>query len=285
MAKRALSGVDDVTRAAIDISRGALDRRVPIKGNRDEIDRLAEAFNHMVDRVQALIGQMKEITENIAHDLRSPITRMRGVARPLLAGDEGAGEHAAMAGTIVEECDRLLSMINTMLDISEAEAGLTRLQSQDVDLAKLLHDVCDLYQPLAEDRHVEMVIDTPDSLPLSADRAKLQRVFANLLDNALKYTHPDGRVRISAAGDKNVMEVTVEDSGDGIGEEDLSHIFDRSSEGRKADPRRGTVLASAWPGIRPRSRRHDNRKQSNRPRVPVYRQAAPTAARSVMCGL
>jgi len=134
MAKRALSGVEEVTRAAIDITNGALDRRVPVTGRQDEIDLLAETFNTMVGRIQGLIGQMGEITENIAHDLRSPITRMRGIAEMSLTAKNSDEEHVAMAGSIIEECDRLLGMINTMLDISEAESGLMKLNEQNVDL-------------------------------------------------------------------------------------------------------------------------------------------------------
>lgn len=242
MAKRALSGVDAVTRTAVDIANGALDRRVPVKGNRDEIDRLAVSFNHMVDRVQAVIKQMKEITENIAHDLRSPITRMRGIAELTLRDDNTADERAALAGTVIEECDRLLSMINTMLDISEAEAGLSMLQRQEIDLVKLLRDVCDLYEPLAKDRNITLTVDVPDTLILVGDRPKLQRVFANLLDNALKYTHKEGHVRISAATDGVFAEIAVEDSGEGIGEEDLAHIFDRFYRGEKSRPATGNGL-------------------------------------------
>ena len=123
MAKRALSGVEEITRAAVDITNGAFDRRVPVTGRQDEIDLLAKTFNTMVDRIQGLISQMREITENIAHDLRSPITRMRGIAEMAITAENFDEEHTAMAGTIIEECDRLLGMINAMLDISEAESG------------------------------------------------------------------------------------------------------------------------------------------------------------------
>ena len=156
MAKRALSGVEKVTQAAVDITHGAFGRRVPVTSNGDEIDRLADAFNTMVDRVQELIGQMKEITENIAHDLRSPIARMRGLAEMALTGDNTNDNDPIVTGTIIEECDRLLEMINAMLDISEAESGLMKLKAEPVDIAVLLHDVSDLFQPVAENRGIRM---------------------------------------------------------------------------------------------------------------------------------
>ena len=194
MARRALSGIEEVTRAAVDISNGALGRRVPVKGRNDEIDRLARTFNTMVGHTQTLIEQMKEITENIAHDLRSPITRMRGLAEMALAGPDVNEEHSSMAGFVIEECDRLLDLINTMLDISEAEAGLAKLDAHQTDLTGLIADLYELFQPSAEEKHIELRTEGPQPVFVLCDRRKLQRVFANLLDNALKYT-PDGGTR------------------------------------------------------------------------------------------
>jgi signal transduction histidine kinase len=242
MAKRALKGVEEVTQTAVDITNGALDKRVPIKGGQDEIDRLAEAFNIMVERVQKLIGQMKEITENIAHDLRSPITRMRGIAEMTLTGDASAEEHTAMAGTIIEECDRLLGMINATLDISEAESGLMKLNEQHVDLVPLLRDVCDLFQPSAENRSIEIVATAPESVSVTGDLKKLQRVFSNLADNALKYTSPGGLVTISVEEIDDYAVVTVRDTGRGIPENDLPHIFDRFYRGEKSRSTPGNGL-------------------------------------------
>ena len=242
MAKRALSGVEEVTRAAIDITNGALDRRVPVTGRQDEIDLLAETFNTMVGRIQGLIGQMSEITENIAHDLRSPITRMRGIAEMSLTAKNSDEEHVAMAGSIIEECDRLLGMINTMLDISEAESGLMKLNEQNVDLVELLRDVCDLFQPLAEDRNIRIVIETPESTLVLGDLKKLQRVFSNLIDNALKYTLTGGLVHIVIEETAKDTVVIVKNTGDGIAEKDLPHIFDRFFRGEKSRSTPGNGL-------------------------------------------
>jgi len=234
MARRALSGVEEVTRAAVDITGGALDRRVPVTGRGDEIDRLAGAFNEMVGRVQDLLGQMKEISENIAHDLRSPITRMRGMAEMDLTSGSANEDHNAMAGTIIEECDRLLGMINTMLDISEAESGLMKLAVGEVDLALLLRDVCDLFQPLAEDRNIEMAVEAPETLPVPGDLRRLQRLFSNLVDNAIKYTPRGGSIRLLTEKLPQGAIVRVRNTGTGIPEEDLPHIFDRFYRGEKS---------------------------------------------------
>ncbi len=243
MARRALSGIEEMTRAAVDISHGKLDRRVPISGRNDEIDRLALTFNAMVGHTQALIEQMKEITENIAHDLRSPIARMRGLAEMALAGNRTDEETVSMAGLIIEECDRLLELINTMLDISEAEAGLIKLDMEKTDLAELIAELREIFLPSAEDKNIEFTIVGPvRPVLVFCDRRKLQRVFANLLDNTLKYTPDGGRVTVSIINTEKDVTITVDDTGTGIPEEDLPHIFDRFFRGEKSRSTPGNGL-------------------------------------------
>lgn len=242
LARRALSGVTAVTHAAVSIAGDNLRRRVPIKGTQDEIDQLAIAFNNMLERIETVLGSMKQTTDNIAHDLRSPITRMRGVAEMALFSESSSEGHVAMAGTVVEECDRLLGIINTMLSISEAESGLARLSPEEIDLMVLLRDVSDLFQPLAEDRSIDLTVKGPPALPLSCDRQKLQRVFANLVDNAIKYTPERGCVTLTAADIDKEIAVTVEDTGCGISEEDMPHLFERFFRGEKSRSEPGSGL-------------------------------------------
>jgi signal transduction histidine kinase len=242
MAKRALSGVEAVTKAARDIAGGALDRRVLLRGRDDEIDRLAGTFNDMVERVQLLIKEMKEITENIAHDLRSPITRMRGMAELALSGRRSSDEWGEVTGTIIEECDRLLAMINTMLDISEAETGLATIDAEEADLADLVADVCELFEPVADDRGVVLKVDVHPPLPVLCDPRKIQRVIANLLDNAIKYTPGGGQVRVVLQAEGQKVMLTVEDTGAGIAEVDLPHVFERFYRGEKSRSASGNGL-------------------------------------------
>jgi len=242
MARRALSRLDSVTRTAIAISQGALDRRVPLTGRHDEIDNLAETFNTMVDRIQALIHQMKEVTDNIAHDLRNPITRMRGMAETALCTPSSSDESAATMGSIIEECDRLLNMVNTMLDISEAEAGATPLQTQQADIVRLIHDVCELFRPVADDNGITLNLDSPPAIPIICDVPKIQRVLANLLDNAIKYTPKGGSVTLTAREDQDQAVVTIKDTGIGISDEEIPHIFERFYRGEKSRSQAGNGL-------------------------------------------
>ena len=133
-------------------------------------------------------------------------------------------------------------MINAMLDISEAESGLMKLKAESVDIAELLRDVSDLFQPVAENRDISMALDTPHSTTVFGEPKKLQRVFSNLIDNALKYTPPGGSVHISIRETNNSIIVTIRDSGLGIAAEDLPHIFDRFFRGEKSRSTQGNGL-------------------------------------------
>lgn len=226
-AKRALLGIEEVTQAALDISSGALERRVVVKRRSEEIDRLANTFNSMVERIHALVTGMREMTDNMAHDLRSPIARMRGSAEMILCTGKSIGDFEAFGAAVVEECDRLLEMVNTMLDISEAEAGAYKLRMEKIELTRVVGDACDLFQPVAEDKGIRIVFEGTDDFWVRGDMQKLQRMVANLLDNALKYTLSGGIITISVSCHGEQVSISFGDTGSGISNEDLPHIFER----------------------------------------------------------
>ena len=228
MARRAVAGVEMVTQTARQISEGRLKERVPVKKHQDEIDQLAITFNQMLDRIQTLVTGIREMSDNIAHDLKSPITRIRGISEVSLTTGASEKEYESMAASTIEECDRLLDMINTMLVISKTEAGVNKLDTQEMDIAAVVRDACELFQSPAEDKDLRLICDAPGNFSISGDNRLIQRMIANLLDNAIKYTPVGESIEVAVQPQNtHAVVITVKDNGVGIGDEDISRIFER----------------------------------------------------------
>ena len=228
ISRHAMRGVEEVTRTAVEISGGSYEKRVHVHPGADEIARLANSFNAMLDRLQAVMKSMSEMTDNIAHDLRSPLARIRGFAEMALMRSSSVEEYETMAVNTIEECDNLTGMINTMLDITEMEAGINVLKQETVDVNKMVNDACELFDPIARERDIR-ILWNPDAPPLifRTDRQKFQRLVTNLLENAIKYNKSGGRVTISVEAAQDRIRLTFEDTGIGIPEGELRKIFER----------------------------------------------------------
>ncbi len=225
---RALRRVGAVREVAADIARGDLSRRVPISRESDEIRDLAESFNHMLDRIDTLLKELRHVTDDIAHELRTPLTRIRGEAERLLSSPSDGASAPESAAIVVEECDRLIHVVNSMLQIARLEAGRGLAAREPVDMGALVHRTREAFETLLEDKGLTMAVDVgPGSLVVPGDRSSIERVLSNLVDNAIRHTPESGRIRLSCREARDAIEVEVEDTGGGIAESDLPRIFDR----------------------------------------------------------
>ena len=224
------------------ITTGRTDMRVPApQPQGDAVQQLAAQFNVMLDRITALLSAMGESLDNVAHDLRTPIARLHAVAGKALESGDSVQQREALADCL-EEADRILSMVNTLMDISEAEAGGLTLRREPIPLRELLAEVVELYEDVAEAKHVAVTLQPGAEVTVNGARDRLRRVFANLLDNAIKYTPEGGEVRIGTERDSEMAVVTVDDTGAGIAPEHLSRIWDRLYRADASRSERGLGL-------------------------------------------
>src|SRR5687767_6477066 len=223
------------------LQTGQTDDRVPVYGTEDAVDELSHLFNAMLARITTLIHGMRNALDHVAHDLRTPMTRLRVTAEAALASHDPAKHREALSDCL-EESERVLSMLTTLMDISEAETGTMKLTVTEVALAKLAAEVVDLYEDTAEDAGVTLRADVPEGLTVPADRDRLRQALANLVDNAIKYTPRGGRVDLQASSDHQAVQIRVSDSGSGISEQHLPRIFDRLYRGDQSRATRGLGL-------------------------------------------
>ncbi|MBI3117625.1 MAG: HAMP domain-containing histidine kinase [Candidatus Hydrogenedentes bacterium] len=227
IARRALAGLRETTNTARAIIAGAWLSRVPVSPRGDEIDELALTFNRMIDRIQVLMQEMREVTDDIAHDLRTPLTRMRAQAEEVLDCPSASSGERELAGGLLEEADGLLGLINTMLEISQTEAGVKEVRRERVEMGEVAQEVCELFAPAAEDKEVSLTCERVSALPVKGDAQKLRRALAHIVDNAVKYTPAGGSVMVSCQTRNGMAVIAVRDTGIGIGAADLDKIFTR----------------------------------------------------------
>lgn len=242
-AHRATRPIRQVVETARDIiATGRLEARVPHPGGDDELSELVGLFNSMIEKNQGLIRAMRESLDNAAHDLRTPLTRLRMTADLALQDVSDAVRSREALADCVEESERVLSILNTLMDVTEAEAGMMRLRREEVSVDKLLADVIDVYEFVAEDRDIRVSVQGDPSAIVEGDADRLRQVFANLLDNALKYTEPGGKVQLTAIRNEVGVEVRIKDSGAGIAAEEQGKIWARLYRGDKSRSQRGLGL-------------------------------------------
>jgi signal transduction histidine kinase len=244
MTRHTLSRVETVNRTSERIIHGDLTQRVPVSGSGDEFDQLAGNLNAMLDQIERLMNGMRQVTDNIAHDLRTPLARLRARLEVTLIEKPDVTRYADALRDTVAEADRLLVTFNSLLSIAEAEAGTRRDGWAVVDLAEIARTVAELYEPLADENGLKLTLSIEDRLPVRGDRHLLSQALANLLDNALKYTQ-SGEVALAAHARGEVARVEVVDTGPGIPRDRREAVFDRfvRLEGSRSTPGNGLGLS------------------------------------------
>ncbi len=229
LSRNFLRRIDAITATVRAIRAGNMSDRVPLEGSGDELDRLAAALNDMLDEIERLMRGLKEVSSNIAHDLRSPLNRLRAQAEDALRSNDPERHRQALEATI-ENADQLLKTFNALLFIARAEAGQGASGLAEVDVSEVVREVAELYQPIIEDEGGRFHLEVPDTAPFRGDRQLIAQALVNLLDNALKYGRrddkpPDITIRVEDHG--NHVDLVVADRGPGIPAEETEHVKDR----------------------------------------------------------
>jgi signal transduction histidine kinase len=231
------------------IRTGRTDERVPTARTDDALDELIVLFNAMLERIEGLVRAMRDALDNVSHDLRTPLTRLRGTAEVALAGPADPQGYRDALADCVEEVDRVLVMLSTLMDISEAESGMLPLERGPVPLSEVVDRAIDLYRDVADAKDVTLAAATPSAAAdviVSGDRTRLEQVAANLVDNAVKYTNAGGRVDVRARRDGSYAILEVEDTGIGIRSEDLPRIWERLFRSDSSRTERGLGLGLSF---------------------------------------
>src|SRR5271155_1452919 len=193
VSRRVLKRIDAMTDTAQTIMSGDLAGRLPVAGTGDELDRLADNLNAMLERIEALMGGLKEVSDNIAHDLKTPLTRLRNRCEQALRNPTSGTDYRAALETTIAESDDLIRTFDALLMIARAESGQARDNMTEFDAAEIARDVGDLYEPLAEEKGLALKVEAPVSAPVRGNRELVSQALANLVDNAIKYAGPDSK--------------------------------------------------------------------------------------------
>ena len=254
VSRRVLSRIDAMTGTAQTIMAGDLSGRLPVAGTGDELDRLADNVNAMLERIEALMRGLKEVSDNIAHDLKTPLTRLRNRCEQALRSATGEASYRAALESTIAESDDLIRTFDALLMIARAESGQARDNMTEFDASEIARDVGELYEPVADEKGIVLKIDAPAAAPVRGNRELVSQALANLIDNAIKYAGPSGRANgapaeivVRAGNDGERIAISVADRGPGIPDVDRGRVVERfvRLEQSRSEPGSGLGLSLA----------------------------------------
>src|SRR5450432_3052241 len=242
-AGRTLRPVQDLGRTVRQILwTGKLDERIALQKAPSDLMEIVRSFNQMLARIETLVGSMRESVDNVAHELRTPMTRLRGVAETALRDSDNIPLMQSALADCVEECDQIMSFLNVLMDIAEAEAGTMKIQPQPIDLPVLVRKIADAYEVVADDKTLKILVEMPETLVVRADSNRLPQAIANIVDNAVKYTPSGGQITISGWRENGEIALAVKDTGIGISAPDSKKVWESFYRADRSRSERGLGL-------------------------------------------
>lgn len=223
--RKTIHKIDLINTTILDIREGDLDLRIPVRGTDDDYDLLAININQMLDQINILVENIQNISNHVSHDLRTPLTRMRGKLENILA--DASQQQVENISSAIEEADSLLSAFNAILRISKVESGANTGSFSLFSITNLLKDVGEFYEPLALDKNIELSIETQNSIVMDGDRDMLFQAIANIVDNAIKYSHNGGQIKLHAENMEHQIILSISDNGAGIPDKEKDKVFNR----------------------------------------------------------
>jgi signal transduction histidine kinase len=254
VSRRVLSRIDAMTGTAQTIMAGDLSGRLPVAGTGDELDRLADNVNAMLERIEALMRGLKEVSDNIAHDLKTPLTRLRNRCEQALRGATGEASYRAALESTIAESDDLIRTFDALLMIARAESGQARDNMTEFDASEIARDVGELYEPVADEKGIALKVDASAVAPVRGNRELVSQALANLIDNAIKYAGPNGKINgmpaevvVRADNEGERITLSVADHGPGIADADRGRVVERfvRLEQSRSEPGSGLGLSLA----------------------------------------
>lgn len=246
LTRKALKPVKELISTIRQVRNGSVESRVDVLPTGDEFEDLARIFNTMLDRVETVINEMSEALDSLAHDIRTPLTRMRGTVEAVLQKEASPDELHEALQDCAEETERITAIINTLLDISEIETGVKKLELKTVDLSSLVEELIEMYQIVAEEKGIELSSQFDAPVYVEVDAESIGQAIANIIDNGINYTEQYGHIMVALHESETEVVLTINDAGIGIGPNILPKIFNRLYRGPQDKRQKGVGLGLSF---------------------------------------